>query len=313
MTGQTIDVHHHILPPGYVAALGGRMGAQGLFGSPPQWSPQSSIEAMDRNGIRAAITSISAPGVWFGDTAEAARIARDSNEYAARIKGDYPGRFGFFAVLPMPDIASTLREIEYAFDVLGADGVGLMTNVDGRYPGEADFQPVFEELNRRKAVAFFHPVAAPYANPMPHVPVPSLEFPFETTRAITSLLYGGTLARCHDTHFLFSHGGGAVPFLVQRIARLTARSEFKIMVPDGVLAELARIYVDTALAANLFAFEPIRRLMPISHILFGSDFPHAGEPTLAATLMGIDEVELTAVEALAVKGNNAAALFPGFV
>ena len=110
--------------------------------------------------------------------------------------------------------------------------------------------------------------------------------------------------------FLFSHGGGAVPFLVQRIARLTARPEFKKAVPDGVLAELARIYVDTALTANLFAFGPMRRLMPTSHILFGSDFPHAGEPTLIETLKGIDKVELTAAEARAVKGGNASALFP---
>ena len=310
MSNKIIDVHHHILPPGYMSELGERIGAQGLFGSPPEWSPQISIDAMDRNGIGAAITSISAPGVWFGDTAEAARLARGCNEYAAQMKRDYPGRFGFFAILPMPDVALTLREIEYAFDTLGADGVDLMTNVAGRYPGEAVFQPVFDDVNRRKAVAFFHPVAGAYGNPMPHVPVPSLEFPFETTRAITSLLYGGTLARCHDMRFVFSHGGGAIPFLVQRIARLTARPEFKNAVPDGVLAELARIYVDTALAANLFAFEPIRRLMPVSHILFGSDFPHAGEPTLIGTLKGTDEVELTAAEVLGVKGGNAAALFP---
>ena len=281
-----IDIHHHILPPAYITALGGRLGPQGLFGSPPHWSPAISIEAMDRNGIAAAVTSISAPGVWFGDVAETCRLARDCNEYAARMKCDFPGRFGMFATLTLPDVESSLREIEYAFDTLLADGIVLMTNYDGRYPGEVEFRPVFDELHRRKAVVFFHPTAGPYINPLPNIPIPTLEFPFETTRAITSLLYGGTLADCRDICFIFSHAGGAVPYLAQRIARLTVRPEFKRTVPDGVLRELGRVYFDTALSANLFAFDSMRRLVPISNIMFGSDYPHAGEPTMSATLRG---------------------------
>lgn len=308
-----IDIHHHILPPAYMTALGGRLGPQGLFGSPPQWSPAISIEAMDRNGIGAAITSISAPGVWFGDVAEACRLARECNEYAAQMKCDFPRRFGLFATLALPDVETSLREIDYAFGALAADGVVLMTNYDGRYPGEEAFRPVFDELNRRKAVVFFHPTIGPYKNPLAHIPVPSLEFPFDTTRAIVSLLYSGTLARCRDIRFIFSHAGGAVPFLAQRIARLTARPEFKQAVPDGVLAELGRLYFDTALSANLFAFDPMRRLVPVSNILFGSDYPHAGEPTMTATLKGVDELGLKAGEIGAVRAGNATVLFPHLV
>ncbi|MGH6789443.1 MAG: amidohydrolase family protein [Pseudolabrys sp.] len=305
-----IDIHHHILPPAYLTALGSRLGPQGLFGSPPEWSPAISIEAMDRNGVRAAITSISAPGVWFGDVAETCKLARACNEYAAQMKRDFPGRFGLFATLTLPDVETSLREIDYAFGTLGAAGVVLMTNYDGRYPGEETFRPVFDELNRRKAVVFFHPAAGPYKNPLPHIPIPSLEFPFDTTRAIVSLLYGGTLARCHDIRFIFSHSGGAVPYLAQRIARLTVRPEFRQAVPDGVLAELGRLYFDTALSANLFAFDPMRRLVPISNVMFGSDYPHAGEPTMTATLKGIEELGLSAPDRHAVRVGNAAALFP---
>lgn len=305
-----IDIHHHILPPAYLTALGSRLGPQGLFGSPPEWSPAISIEAMDRNGVRAAITSISAPGVWFGDVAETCKLARACNEYAAQMKRDFPGRFGLFATLTLPDVETSLREIDYAFGTLGADGVVLMTNYDGRYPGEETFRPVFDELNRRKAVVFFHPAAGPYKNPLPHIPIPSLEFPFDTTRAIVSLLYGGTLARCHDIRFIFSHAGGAVPYLAQRIARLTVRPEFRQAVPDGVLAELGRLYFDTALSANLFAFDPMLRLAPISNVMFGSDYPHAGEPTMTATLKGVEELGLSAPDRHAVRAGNAAALFP---
>ena len=225
---------------------------------------------------------------------------------------DFPGRFGLFAILPLPDIQASLVEMEYAFDALKAEGVVLMTNYDGCYPGEVAFLPVFEELNRRKAVVFFHPTAGPYKNPLPNIPIPSLEFPFETTRAVTSLLYGGTLARCRDVRFIFSHAGGALPYLAPRIARLTVRPEFKQAVPDGVLPELARLYFDTALSANRFAFEPMRRLVPISNVMFGSDYPHAGEPTLRATLQGLEELGASKDHVNAVRALNAALIFPRF-
>jgi predicted TIM-barrel fold metal-dependent hydrolase len=308
-----IDVHHHILPPNYLATIGDRLPPQGLFGSPPIWNPKVSIEAMDRNGIRAAITSIAAPGVWFGDIAEAVGLARGCNEYAAQMARDYPGRFGLFATLPLPAIDESLREIEYAVNVLGAAGVVLMTNYDGRYLGEFEFHPVFEELQRRRMAVFVHPTAGPYKNPLPAIPVPSLEFPFETTRTITSLLYGGTLARCRGVNFIFSHAGGAVPFLAQRIGRLTVRPEFARAVPDGVLSELGRLYFDIALSANPFAFDPLLRLVSISNVMFGSDYPHAGEPTLIATLKGLDELGLNPSDVRAVKESNATALFGQFL
>jgi predicted TIM-barrel fold metal-dependent hydrolase len=311
MPGPTVDIHHHILPPSYLDALGERIGHQGLFGSPPAWTPQISLEVMDRNGIDGAIVSISAPGVWFGDPRESERLARDCNDYAARIKADFPTRFGFFATLPMPDVEASLREIERAFDILRADGLVLMTNYGGIYPGDIALRPLFDELERLGAVVFFHPTAATYPNPLPHIPAPSLEFPFETTRAITSMLYGGTLSRCRAARFVFAHAGGAVPFLALRIARLTARPEFAECVPDGVLTELRRLHFDTALAANEFAFGPLLRLTSASNVMFGSDFPHAGEATLAATLRGLEGIELTEVQRADIKGRNAHRLCPG--
>jgi predicted TIM-barrel fold metal-dependent hydrolase len=265
---------------------------------------------MDRNGIAAAVTSISAPGVWFGDIGETGKLARLCNDYAAEMKRDFPGRFGNFAILPLPDVDSALREIEYALDTLGAEGVGLMTNYGGRYPGDPLFRPVLEELDKRKAIVFVHPTAGGYANPLPEIPIPTLEFPFETTRAVTSLLYGGVFSRYLGIRFVFSHAGGVTPYLAQRIARLTVRAEYKQSVPDGVLPALGRLCFDTALSANAFAFDPMRRLVPVSNILFGTDYPHAGEPTMTASLRGLDELELSNEENAAVKRNNAMALFP---
>ena len=313
MSGGVIDVHHHILPPEYLKTIGDRLPPQGLFGTVPEWRPELSIEAMDRNGISTAITSVAAPGVWLGDNAEAVGLARLCNEYAAQMARDYPDRFGFFASVPLPAIDGSLAEIKYALNVLGAAGVVLMTNYGGRYLGAAEFLPIFDELDRRQANVFIHPTAGPYNNPLPAIPVPSLEFPFETTRTVTSLLYGGTLARCRGIKFVCSHAGGAIPFLVQRIGRLTARPEFARAVPDGVLAELGRLYFDTALSANRFAFDPLLRLVPVSHVMYGSDYPHAGEPTLIATLKGLVELGLSPSDARAIKSGNAEQLFDQFI
>ena len=310
VANRIIDVHHHILPPAYLAAIGDRLGPQGLLGPPPRWTPALSVEAMDRNGIAAAVTSISSPGVWFGEAEETGKLARLCNDFAANLKRDYPGRFGMFAVLPLPDIDASLREIEYALDVLKTDGFGLLTNYDGKYPGDAAFAPVFDELNRRKAVVYFHPTIAGYGRYFPEIPAPSLEFPFDTTRAITSLLYSGTLLRCRDIRFIFSHAGGTVPFLAERIARLIIRPEFRATAPDGVLAELARLHYDMALAANPLTFGPLRQLVGAHKILFGSDYPHAGEPTMTATVQGLGNLDLSEGELRAIHYENAQTLFP---
>ena len=187
---------------------------------------------------------------------------------------DHPNRFGVFASLPLPDIEGSLREIAYALDELKSEGIGLLTNYDGKYPGDPAFAPVFEELNRRKAVVYFHPAQAPCC--AAHgigVPAATLDFPFDTTKAITSMLFAGTFARCRDIRFIFSHAGGTVPFLAERIARLQVRPEFKAAVPDGVMFELKRLFFDTALSANELAFSALLKLVAPDQVLFGSDYP----------------------------------------
>ena len=312
MEPHRIDVHHHILPPDYVATVGDdRIGPLILAGRTPEWTPAMSVEAMDRNGIATAITSISAPGLWFGDTGESARLARICNDYAASIRSDHPGRFGVFACLPLPDVDASLAEIAYALDTLKADGIGLLTSYGDRYPGDAAFQPVFDELNRRRAVVYFHPTNAPCSQCLPGIPAATLDFPFDTTRAVVSLLYSGAFARCRDIRFIFSHAGGTVPFLAERIARLGARPGFKEMVPNGVLPELERLYYDTALSANWLAFRSLLELVTPDKVLFGSDYPFAPEATMTATVRGLIELGLDSDVLQGIERDNALALFPG--
>jgi len=306
-----IDVHHHILPPNYVRIVGDdRIGPLLVSGKTPVWTPQHSIEAMDRNGIEKSITSISSPGLWFGDIETTRRLTRECNDYATRMRHDHPGRFGVFASLPLPDVEGSLHEIGYALDELKADGIGLLTNYDGKYPGDPVFAPVFEELNRRKAVVYFHPTGAPCC--AAHgigVPAATLEFPFDTTKAVTSMLFAGTFARCRDIRFIFSHAGGTVPFLAQRIARLQVRPEFKASIPDGVMFELKRLFFDTALSANEFAFSALLKLVAPQQVLFGSDYPFAPETTMTATVKGLSDLGLPPDVLQAIERTNALRLF----
>ncbi len=305
-----IDVHYHILPGGYAEDPDVRAHMRTQYVDPASlgWTAAQAVEDMDRNGIARGIGSIVVPGVWLGDVAQGRRLARAWNEEAARIAADHPGRFGVFAPIPLPDADGALAEIEYALDTLGCDGIGLMTSYDDRWLGDAGFWPVYEELNRRKAVVFVHPtVPNCCAAIAPEVPSFIVEVPTDTTRTIASLLLTGTLARFPDIRFVFSHGGGTVPVLAARITGLARmRQDLARHVPNGAEAELARLYYDTAIAANPITMAALTRLAPLSHILFGSDTPFV---PIAATAMGLKGCGFSAAELAAIERGNAEALF----
>ena len=298
---------------GDVEAVGNaQIGAPAPNGRAPTWTPEKSVEAMDRNGIGTAVTSISAPGIWFGNNSKARDLARACNEYSAALVRDYKPRFGMFAVLPLPDVDASLREIEHAVEVLKTDGIGLMTNHDGRYLGDSSFAPVLEELNRRKAVVYVHPTSVNCSQCMEQkLPASAIEFPFDTTRTITSLIYSGTLSRLRDIRFVFSHAGGTVPFLADRIARLAQTDErFRSVAPDGPMAELQRLHYDTALSANPRMMRSLQQLVSVEKILFGTDFPFAPESTMAASVKGLAALDLSASDLRAIERENALRLLP---
>ena len=312
MAAGRIDTHHHIYPPKYLADAGEhiRRASHVHFPRISQWTPAQSVEAMDRDGIAAAIVSIS-PSLWFGDIAATRKIARDWNEYAAEMARDHRGRFGIFAALPLPDVEASLKEIEYALDVLKVDGFGLVTNYGDKWPGDKAFAPVFDELNRRKAVAYFHPTESPaFENILPNIPPPMIEFPFDTTRAIVSLLFGGTLSRCADIRYIFSHGGGALPMLAARIASVAKnRKDLSARVPTGVLPELKKLYYDIAGINHAIPFNAIRELVGTSQLLFGTDFPFWA-PSVAVSILG--ELAVPPADRQKIERDNARALLPRF-
>jgi len=301
-----IDVHHHLAPPGYVSELARRHLNEPVL---ERWSPAQSIEEMDRSGIATSITSITNPGVWFGDDAAAVALARACNEYAARLVADHRGRFGMFAVLPLPDIDGSLREIEYGLDVLKADGVCLMTSYGDKWLGDKAFAPVMDELNRRKAVVYTHPNLPDCCrNLIAEVPRAVIEFQTDTTRTIASILFSGTAARCPDVRFVFSHGGGTMPYLIERFTRLPQTNKNAAAnVPDGVVAMLGRFYYDVAQVSNAVAMAALTKVVPSTQIVFGTDFPFR---TAADQMRGLQAAGLSESDLRRIEFENALVLLP---
>jgi predicted TIM-barrel fold metal-dependent hydrolase len=306
-----IDVHHHIFLP-QVKVLQERLNPGWAGQGPPaarNWTPATMLADMDANGVASVVVATPGPGAWYGNVDAARQISRLWNESTARLAQDHPGRVGFFALIAPPDVDGALKEIEYAFDVLKADGVGVYTSYSNKYLGDKAFAPIFAELNRRKAAVFVHPLVADCCGSVvPGIPTNAYELPFDTTRTIASLLFGGTLTKSPDIRFLFSHGGGAMPMLARRIDELTKDAKaLRENVPQGVPAALQRLYVDTAGAFSPAAMAAVMKTLPASHVLYGSDFPYSPS---AGAIAGLAENELAADVLSGIERNNALALFP---
>ena len=295
MTLKKIDTHQHFFPKVYVDAVGlDALAAQMPSKKAPEWSPELAIAMMDANGIGEGIVSVSSgPAI-----PDAATLLRKCNDSAAELRVKYPGRFGSFASLPLPDINASLKEIAYSLDELKADGFIIFTSYGGKYLGDELFAPVFEELDRRKAIAFIHPNEPPYAIP-PIAPASVLEFPFETTRTATSLIISGATTRYRNLRFILSHAGGTLPYLFPRVA-------LSLKMMPGVAervgdprAAFRSFYYDTALSADVATLSALAKVADPDHVLFGTDFPMA--PGYAIETFGA-ELDRLSVEGLSQAG-----------
>jgi aminocarboxymuconate-semialdehyde decarboxylase len=308
----TIDVHHHVIPDFYWQASNeGGHAAGGI--TPPRWSIDGALAYLDAAKIDLAVVSISTPGVHFGDDAAARALARQVNEYLARLKHERPDRFGGFAAVPLPDVERSLEQISYALDVLELDGVSLMTNAGGSYLGDSRFDAVFTELQRRAAVVFVHPTASP--DPIAHtlgLPDSLLDYPVDTSRAIAKLHYSNTFARTPDVKYLFAHAGGTIPFLASRFAIVDEMNVIPGAQERGTFADaLSRLYWDTASSFSDPVLHMLRSVTGLRNVVFGTDYPY---PRDAISIGGLRQLQNTAElddgERRGVLGGSAARLIP---
>jgi len=228
---------------------------------------------MDRAGVKTAIVSITTPGVGASADGLGGHVARACNEYAASLVADFPGRFGFFAAVPLPDIDDSLAEIEYAFEHLGADGVCLFTSYDTQWLGHAAFDPVLAELDRRAAVVYTHPTASPSCRSvLPGIKDAIIEYGADTTRAIANLIISRIPDRFPNVAWIFSHGGGVLPMVHERLLRVV-ESEHGLS-RRSTEAQLKQFFYDIAQVANPIAMSALSRMTQPSQLLWGTDFPY---------------------------------------
>jgi len=311
---ELIDVHSHFVTEEYVleATRAGHRHPEGM----PRWASWSASEhlaLMDQVGVRTSILSVSSPGTHFGDDLAARRLSRRLNEFAIEVAHAHPGRFGHFASLPFPDVSGSLVELAYALDVLGSDGIALLSNAHGIYLGDERYQQVYAELNRRGTTVFVHPVSPPNWQLVSlNRPRPMLEFLFDSTRAASDLALAGVLSRYPDINWVFSHSGGALPVLAERI-ELFAQLSSEAAPAGGpsVSEQLGRLWYDIAGTPFPHAAPALVRAFGSQRVLYGSDYcwtPCAGVLSQVASMDAASQPDGQTWRALTTR--NAERLLP---
>jgi predicted TIM-barrel fold metal-dependent hydrolase len=324
--GKRFDFHHHFFVKGiakYLRKLPDSVAKLSAV-KPEDWTPAASIDAMDKAGISTAFLTMPA---GLGDNPadlkdENVALAREANEFAAKLASDHKGRFGRFARLPLPHVDAALKEIEYSLDTLMADGVALLSCYGRQHVGDKAFRPVFDELNRRKAVVHVHPYDPPgTADLLPDVQPMMIEWPTDTSRAIYSVLDDGwrpgkpkgeseSLAtRCPDVTFIWAHAGGTLVALTWRFLGPEDRAVLTAKAPEknSKLYHLRRFYYDTALTFDPITMTALKSLVGPTQIVCGTDFPFV--PT-QVTIDGLSKSGFTADELRGVERENALRVLP---
>lgn len=267
-----IDVHQHVVPPFWVNALPSHGGDPSGWKS-PAWSPQSAIDFMDQLEIQTGVLSLTAPGVtgWKGSLA--IEMARKVNEYTTGLVIKNPTRFGNFITLPLPDIDGSLKELEYSYKNLQPDGVVLLTNYDGKYLGDKVYAPLWEELNKLKAVVFIHP-AKPPMEVIPGLPGPLVDYPMDTTRTALHMVCNNVITKNKNIKVILSHAGGFIPYASHRFAELLPGLDSSFS-KNEILNNLKEFYFDTALSGSHVALKSLMAFAKPGHVLYGSDYPYA--------------------------------------
>lgn len=309
-----IDLHHHFWAPDYLKAQTDWEDAHKSPHVPAMmtWKPEVSIAEMDRGGVRTSVLSLASisEGLWGLEAQAATKVIRASDDYAMQIMSDYPGRFGLFAPLNMVDIDTSLQEVAYAYDQCHADGIGLQSSYNGKYLGDPSYDPIWQELNRRNAVIFVHGPNSACCSQIKDGPGmfgSVVEVTFDVTRTAASLLTSGALHRYPNIRWIIAYGGGTLPFVAGRMnAFLKNAKNIQEIAPNGIAAELQKLYIDTVNVTNEASMAAMLKFTKPSQIVYGTDFIYYNNDQLDA----LDERKLAPKVKDAILSGNAKHLIP---
>jgi predicted TIM-barrel fold metal-dependent hydrolase len=306
----TVDLHHHAPLASYVR----RLTAIGVQAQPgvdfPSWQPADSIAFLDELGIDVAVLSVGSPGFFFGDQQFTTELCRDVNDELTGVVQRAAGRLAALVCLPLPSVEAALAELDRVWSRPEFVGVTLLTNYAGHYLGHASFAPLLAELDARAAVVHVHP-KLPAAWPEGELPLPPsvLEYLFDSTRTITSLMLARVSERYPRVRWVFSHCGGTMPSVARRLV-LTEPSLDPVVVPEaGLVATLRQFHYDCALSTTAADLGALLSVVDSSQVVLGSDFPFSPK---ASIRRGFDQLaELVSPTVLEqIRSANAATLLP---
>ena len=277
-----IDLHAHYHPRSYQAALQAMpgWGGGGNFANgrhPDTDEPAhvaKRIEMMDEAGVGLQVLSTAAGWAPYSpDEAAAVAAARISNDRAAELVQRHPTRFKAIASLPLPHMDASLKELARCLDELGMVGVNLHCSVLNRSSAEAEFEPLYAELSRRKALVLYHPAGNGIFSP--YITEYGLGAAVGTSledAAVALHLIGRTIpARFPDIRMIVPHLGGPIPMLLPRLDNQFSMAARNLPEPPSVTAK--RFYYDTVGHGSHAALWCAYKAFGADHVLVGSDFP----------------------------------------
>ncbi len=319
--GRRIDVHQHAILPEYVKALERsgivESGLEGYHRKANVFTPTSIVQVASELGMEhVVLISFSRSGIHHGNDENARYLTQVTNDAMAKLVSGTNKQFGFYGILPLPDMNGALKQMEYALDTLHADGLAFASNQNGVYIGDTAYEELYSEMNRRSVVAMIHPVRAPYSwriNPGADIP----EFLFDTTRAAITLMYNGVIVRYPNIKWILAHAGGTLPYVSERMAVLRGEGnsgeEFAKRVPGGYTASMKEFYYDVAIAGSEAVIGSLTAIIDPAHIVYGSDWPYVKKEIIAEQVINFTQMPQSSGDRLeAMERKNSLRLFKRF-
>src|SRR5579864_6002927 len=321
-----IDVHTHIFTHKWLELLRQRGapyniqtrpdGQQEVFrGDTPVVIPQKGhfdfdmrIRQMDESGIDISVVSLTCPNVYWGNEEISCLAARESNDTIAEAQDAHPERIRWFTSLPWEYPQAALEELRRTCDN-GASGVMVLANIAGRSLTDPMFAPIWAEIDRRGLPVLVHPTDPPGAEQMDMTKFDlswSVGFMFDTTLAITRMIFEGFFDQYPNLKIIASHAGGTLPYLAGRFAKgneveIPQRRQMKHQPIDY----LRHIYYD-CITYSPAALEFLISVVGADHVMFGTDWPHQVHDIRGAFA---NTARLPKDQCDAVRGNNALKVF----
>ena len=310
-----IDVHMHYMTPYYLKEMERAGRVNDHLMALPKWGYDLMMQFMDEVGVTEGILSASSPNQSYGDKAAALDLTRESNESGAGYCARLPGRLGLAIALPLPYVEETLAEIAYGYDVLKCCAVRVLSNSCGLYPGDPSTEPVFAELERRKAVVVLHPTPPPSIpeNALSITPIPLYEFYNETARAVITLILSGTVRRYPNIKYIVPHNGALLIPILERAGRLyNAHAKHPDTEPVDIIADAKTLYFDIAGDPFPRQLDTLLTVAAPARIVYGSDFPFCPVPGAAEILKQMQGRPATSKYNDMIFRSNALEIFPQF-